>query len=119
MDSCREKTLRSLSTNDTCAQIFASESYFVKAYPMERKAMAGLALRQFIQDFGVPEQLASSDGAAEQTGAKTEFMKNVRKYGIDLHVSEPHRPQQNQAESVIREVQRRWYRQMTKKKVPK
>ena len=105
-------------TNNTCAQIFANESYFVKAYPMERKANAGLALRQFIRDFGVPEQL-TSDGAAEQTGAKTEFIKNVRKYGIDHHVSEPHRPQQNRAESVIREVKRRWYRQMTKKKVPK
>ena len=84
---------------------------------MERKANAGLALRQFIRDYGVPEQL-TSDGAAEQTGAKTEFIKNVRKYGIDHHVSEPHRPQQNRAESVIREVKRRWYRQMTRRKYP-
>ncbi len=105
-------------SNNTCAQIFANESYFVKAYPMERKSLAGQALRQFIRDFGVPEQL-TSDGASEQTGPKTEFMQNVRKYEIEHHVSEPHRPQQNRAESVIREVKRRWFRQMTKKRVPK
>ena len=105
-------------TNNTCAQIFANEAYFVKAYPMEKRSMAGLALRQFIRDYGVPEQL-TSDGAAEQTGPKTEFMQNVRKYQIDHHLSEPHRPQQNRAESVIREVKKRWFRQMTKRRVPK
>ncbi len=98
---------RSIS-NNTCAQIFANESYFVKAYPMERKSMAGQSLWQFIRDFGVPEQL-TSDGASKQTGSKTEFMQNVRKYEIQHHVSEPHRPQQNRAESVIREVKRRWF----------
>jgi hypothetical protein len=105
-------------TNNTCAQIFANESYFVKAYPMEKKSMAGNALRQFIRDYGAPEQL-TSDGAAEQTGPKTEFMTNVRKFGIEHHLSEPNRPQQNRAESVIREVKKRWFRQMTKRKVPK
>jgi hypothetical protein len=104
-------------TNNTCAQIFANESYFVKAYPMEKKSGAGLALRQFIRDYGVPEQL-TSDGASEQTGPKTEFMKRVRKHGIEHHVSEPHRPQENRAESVIREVKKRWFRQMTKRRVP-
>ena len=104
-------------TNNTCVQIFANESYFVKAYPMEKKSGAGLALRQFIRDYGVPERL-TSDGASEQTGPKTEFMKQVRKHGIEHHVSEPQRPQENRAESVIREVKKRWYRQMTKRRVP-
>jgi hypothetical protein len=79
-------------TNNTCAQIFANESYFIKAYPMEKKSGAGLALRQFIRDYGVPE-LLTSDGAGEQTGPKTEFMKQVRKHGILHHTSEPNRPQ--------------------------
>ena len=104
-------------SNNTCAQIFANESYFVKAYPMEKKSLAGQALRQFVRDYGIPEQL-TSDGASEQTGSKTEFMQTVRKFDIDHHVSEPHRPQQNRAESVIREVRRKWFRQMTKRKVP-
>ena len=104
-------------TNNTCVQIFANESYFVKAYPMEKKSGAGLALRQFIRDYGVPERL-TSDGASEQTGPKTEFVKQVRKHGIEHHVSEPQRPQENRAESVIREIKKRWYRQMTKRRVP-
>jgi hypothetical protein len=85
---------------------------------MEKKSSAGQALRQFVRDFGVPEQL-TSDGASEQTGPKTEFMQTVRKYNIEHHVSEPHRPQQNRAESVIREVKRKWFRQMTKRRVPR
>jgi len=105
-------------SNNTCAQIFANEHQFVKAYPMESKAMAGKALRQFIRDFGVPERL-TSDGASEQVGPNTDFMKNIRKYEIEHHVSEPGRPQQNRAESVIREVKRRWFRLMVKQKVPK
>ncbi len=87
----------------------------MKAYPMEKKLMAGLALRQFIRDYGAKEQL-TFDGAAAQTGPKTEFMANVRKYAIEHHLSEPHRPQQNRAESVIREVKKQWFRQMKKEK---
>jgi hypothetical protein len=75
---------------------------------MEQKSMAGQALRQFIRVFGLPEQL-TSDGASKQTGPKTEFIQNVRKYKIEHHVSEPHRPQQNRAESVIQEVKRRCF----------
>jgi hypothetical protein len=104
--------------NNTCAQLFANESFFAKCYPMEKKSLAGTALRQFIRDYGVPEQL-TFDGAVEQVKPKTEFMKHVRNYGIDYHIIEPHRPQQNRAETVIREVKKRWFRQMVKRKVPK
>ena len=105
-------------SNNTCAQVFANESFYVKAYPMESKSMAGKALRQFIRDIGVPEQL-TSDGATEQTGPGTEFIKNVRKFEINHHVTEPYRPQQDRAESVVREVKRRWFRQMVRKRVPR
>jgi hypothetical protein len=105
-------------TNNTCAQIFANESFFAKAYPMERKSFAGTALRQFIRDYGVPE-LLTFDGAAEQVKPKTEFMKQIRNHDIDYHIIEPNRPQQNRAETVIREVKKRWFRQMVKRKVPK
>jgi hypothetical protein len=101
-----------------CAQLFANESFFAKAYPMEKKSLAGVALHQFIRDFGVPEKL-TFDGSGEQTGPKTEFMKHVRDYAIDYHITEPNRPQQNRAETVIREVKKRWFRQMVKRKVSK
>jgi hypothetical protein len=92
-------------TNNTCAQLFANESFFAKAYPMERKSFAGAALCQFIRDYGVPEQL-TFDGAAEQVKPKTEFMKHIRNYDIDYHIIEPYRPQQNRAETVIQEVKK-------------
>ena len=86
---------------------------------MEKKSKAGQALRQFTRDFGTLDQLMS-DGAAEQTGPKTEFMKNVCKSSeIDHHISEAYRPQQHRAEAAIREVKRRWFRQMSRQRVPK
>ena len=66
----------------------------------------------------MPEKL-TSDGASEQVGVNTDFKKNTRKCGIDHHLSEPGRPQQTRAGSVIREVKRRWFRLMEKQKVPK
>ena len=100
------------------AQVFANESFFAKAYPMEKKSFAGTVLRQFIHDFGVPEQL-TFNGLVEQTKPKTDFMKHIWDYGIDFHITEPHRPQQNQAEMVIQEIKKRWFCQMVKHKVPK
>jgi hypothetical protein len=85
---------------------------------MEKKSLAGAALRQFIRDYGVPEQL-TFDGSAEQVKPKTEFMQQIRDHHIDYHIIEPYRPQQNRAETVIREVKKRWFRQMTRRKVPK
>ena len=76
-------------TNNTCAQIFANESFFTKAYPMERKLMASTALQQFIRDYGVPEQL-TFDGSAEQVKPKTNFMKHVHDFGINFHIMEPY-----------------------------
>ena len=49
------------------AQIFANESFFATAYPMEHKSSAGQALKKFISDFGLPDKLVC-DGAAEQVG---------------------------------------------------
>jgi hypothetical protein len=85
---------------------------------MEKKSSAGKALQQFVRDYRIPEQL-TSDGAREHTKPKTEFMQTVRKYSNEHHVSEPHQPQQNRAESDIREVKQKWFRQTTKQKVPR
>ena len=67
---------------------------------MDRKSMARQALRQFVRDYGVPDQL-TSDGASKHTGPKTKFMQIVRKYGIEHNVSEPHRPQQNRSVNAV------------------
>ena len=101
-----------------CAQVFANKSYFAKIYPMDSKSKAGDALKVFCQEFGVPEKL-TFDGSKEQSSKETTFMKEVRKQGIDYHISEPNLHNQNPAEGVIREIRRRWYRTMVRKRVPR
>lgn len=98
-------------------QVFVNKLGFAVIYPMDSKVQAGEALRLFCQEYGVPQQL-TYDGSREQTGKKTEFMKQVRKHDIDYHIIEPFRHNQNQAEGVIREIRRRLLRVMARKKVP-
>ena len=85
---------------------------------MDSKAKAGDALRTFCSEFGVPEKLVF-DGSKEQTCKGTEFMKQVRKNDIDYHVTEPERHNQNPAEGIIREIRRKWYCIMVRKRVPR
>ena len=99
------------------AQVFANKQYFSRIYPMDSKSKAGDALKIFCQEFGVPERL-TFDGSKEQTCKGTEFMSQVRKHGIDFHISEPDLHNQNPAEGCIREIRRKWYRVMIQKQVP-
>ena len=109
---------KSLNQN-VCAQIFSHKNGFSVCYPMTRANgdTIGDSLLDFIHDFGVPEQL-KSDGAAAQEGKNTKFMASVRKYRIQHKLSEPRRPNENPSESAIREIKRRWYRMMDKKRIP-
>ena len=100
------------------AQIFAHESFFATAYPMEHKSSIGQALKQFISNFGIPDKLVC-DGSAEQVGKRTEFQSTVWKNSIDLHVTKPHRHNQSKVEGVVWEIRKCWFRVMLKKKVPK
>ena len=99
------------------AQVFANKDLFAVVYPMASKSLAGESLRQFVHDYGRPEHL-TYDGSGEQCGKKTEFMRNIRKYSIDYHVTERNRPNHNFAEGVIREVRKKWFRIMVRRKVP-
>ncbi len=68
---------------------------------MARKADAGLALKEFIMELGVPEEL-TFEGSKEQTMPGTEFVKQCQQNDISAHRTEPQRPDQNPAEGVIR-----------------
>ena len=85
---------------------------------MYSKGKAGEALRIFCQEFAVPDKL-TFDGSQEQSGKRTEFMHQIRKNGIDYHVIDPESHNENPAEGVIREVRRKWYRTMIRKRYPK
>ena len=124
------KTLRGKWSTDTLdgrckslegnryAQVFANKGYFSKIYPMDRKKQAGQALREFCQEFGIPEHL-TFDGSKEQTMKGTEFMKQIRTHGISYQIAEPDLHNQNPVEGSIRELRRKWYRLMIAKRVPR
>ena len=111
--------VKSLHQN-MAAQTYSHKVGFAACYPLPSTdgKQIGQTLQDFCHDFGVPEQL-KFDGATVQTGAKTPFQQLIRLHNISYHVSEPRRPNQNPAESAIREVKKRWYRLMIKKNVPK
>ena len=46
-------------------------------------------------------------------------MEQIRKNGIDYHISAPGCPNQISAEGVIRELRKKWFRLMARKKTPK
>ncbi len=75
---------------------------------MDTKSKAGDALKTFCQEFGIPHQL-TFDGSKEQVKKGTTFMKTVKHYNIDYHISEPNLHNQNPAEGVIREIRKKWY----------
>ena len=82
-------------------QVFDTKDYFVDVYPIKKKSHCGDGLSEFITDYGVPLKM-TFDGSKEQTMPGTDFMKEIRKYYIDYHISEPDRPNKNPAEGVIR-----------------
>jgi hypothetical protein len=65
------------------AQVFSNGGLFAEVYPMARKADAGLALKSFIMEFGVPDDL-TIDGSKEQNSKGTEFMKSCRRNNIQV-----------------------------------
>ena len=77
---------------NTCAHFFANKEQFVKAYLMTTKMDARKALRVFIQEYSVPTYL-TFDGAPEQVDENTLFMEQIRKNGIDYHISAPSKPE--------------------------
>jgi hypothetical protein len=109
--------IRSIEGN-TCAQIFANEEHVVEIYPMESKAMAGEALRQMGRDYGIMENL-TIDGSKEQTAKGSLFMQTMKKNDVQFHITEPYRHNQNRAETVIRELKRKWFRTMIRQRVPR
>ena len=99
------------------AQIFANDKYFAKPYPLDTKSKAGDALKMFCRDYGIPEHL-TFDGSKEQVNAGTTFMKTIRHYNVDHHISEPNLHNQNPVEGVIRELRKKWFRTMVRTKCP-
>ena len=112
-------TIKSLRGN-VASQIYMHKCGFKQAYHLcsVNGDSIGHTLGDFANDFGAPEHL-TFDGASVQVGSKTRFMELIRRMEIRYHVSAPRRPNENPAEAGIHELKKRWYRIMTKKRVPK
>ena len=89
-------------------QVFATKDYFVTVYPIKKKSHCGDGISAFITDYGISLNIAF-DGSKEQTLPGKDFMKLIRKYDIDYHISEHDRPNQNPAEGVIMELICKWF----------
>lgn len=94
--------------NNTCAQIYATESGATFAYPMTSKRLAGETLSSLCQDVGIPSRIFS-DNAKEFVKPGTEFQKVANYYKIETSSIEPHTPKQNKiAEGSIGHMRKRW-----------
>ena len=88
----------------TCAQLFYGKtSRFIVIYPMKREADGPHALEDFIRDVGAPYKIKSDNSAMQSGNVWTTI---CRKYNIQQCFTEPHHPNQNQAEFYIGEVKR-------------
>ena len=70
---------------------------------MTKKAETRQALKTFVMELGVPEEL-TVDGL--KNNSRTEFIKCCWRNDISFTRTEPERPNHNPAEGVIREFQR-------------
>ena len=83
---------------------------------MDTKSKAGDALKVFCREYGVHYDL-TFDGSKKQCNKDTTFVKQIRKCGIKYHINEPKVHNQNPVEGVIREIRRKWFRTMVRKRV--
>jgi hypothetical protein len=98
-----------------CAQIFSTKD-FIRVHPMDSKSECDQALQVFAEDVGIPAELVM-DGANELTGYQSKFWILCRKLCIKTRESEPYTQKQNEAETSIRELKKRWKHKMVTKGV--
>ena len=81
--------IRSLLQN-ICTQVYTHTCGLAVPYPLPRANgdMIGQSLQNFIHEYGCPAKL-TFDGAAVQAGKNTLFMKTLRKYKRQYHISLP------------------------------
>jgi hypothetical protein len=76
--------VKSLDGN-VCAQVFTN-GHYTRVFPMPSKSSENIAkaLREFIDDVGVPDTLIC-DLATEQVGRHTPMMQEIRRFHIKLY----------------------------------
>ena len=87
------------------AQIYGTSFLYAKSYPIpdSKDAHVGQTIKNLINEVGKPEKLLM-DGAQVQTGTHITLMKIIRQYGINYHISEPYRHNENPVEGNSQEA---------------
>jgi hypothetical protein len=70
------------------------------------------------RDYGIMEHL-TINGSKEQTAKGSPFMQTMKRKDMKYHINVPYRHDQNRAETVIRELKRKWFRTMIRRCVPR
>ena len=105
----------SLSNKHTCAQVYCTEFDWTKVYPMKAKSEAHYTLDMLHHQFGA-FRVMIPDNAKELTQGA--FRDKLRKAGTVIAPVEAYSPNQNRAESAIRELKRMYRRAMISSKAP-
>lgn len=99
-----------------CAQVYVTDFEWTKLYPIRSKADAHLTLDLLHKQYGVFHTIVP-DNANELI--KGDYLKKARKAGAIVHSTEAFTPNQNRAESAIRELKRLYRRTMLRSNAPK
>ena len=99
-----------------CAQIFATDFGWGRAYPMTSKGLAHESLSVLFAREGVPPVMMM-DNAKEQT--QGDFRRKCREADCHIKATEPHSPWMNAAETQIRELKRGVTRKKLRTQSPK
>ena len=99
-----------------CAQVYVTDFHWTKAYPIGSKAEAHYTLDLLHQQYGVFHTMIP-DNAMELTHG--EFLQKARRAGSIIHPVEAYTPNQNRAESAIRELKRMYRRAMNSSGAPR
>ena len=91
---------------------------FCEVYPIAEKSDCEQALKKFIADYGAPEIMVT-DNAKEEIGKNTVFQAALRKNNIRSLTTNIYSPRQNPAETVIRELRKKWYRAIFRTNCPR
>lgn len=102
--------------NHTMAQLFVNDQGYMKITPMKLKSEAGLALKELIQDVGIPHHMHTDE--AKETTLGT-WKKTCKEHSIAMSNTEPYSPFQNRAEAGIGELKRHVNRFMARTNAPK
>lgn len=113
-------TARFKSLNQSKGAYVITNGHFTETYPKETENQINstAALREFIDDVGVPEKL-KTDRAGSFIGRNSDFVRYCTKRGISQSWSEAERSNQIwKADVEIRELKKKWQESKRRRNVP-